>query len=106
MRVYCVETNICEPFIQYFRSHVAARKNAVQIIRDFVQEERKYNKSFRLAEVAYDLSIQIKACTVAKADKQTIVTLLNKDALTMEEQVVEEWNPQDKWTKNNKQGGN
>ena len=84
MRVYCVETNICDPYVQYFRSHVEARKRAVQRIRDFVQEERKYNKSFRLAEVAYDLSIQIKACTVAKADKQTIVTLLNKDELSME----------------------
>ena len=63
MRVYCVETNICDPYVQYFRSHVEARKRAVQRIRDFVQEERKYNKSFRLAEVAYDLSIQIKACT-------------------------------------------
>tara|TARA_R100001443_G_scaffold74300_1_gene82091 strand:- start:9382 stop:9702 length:321 start_codon:yes stop_codon:yes gene_type:complete len=105
MRVYCVETNICDPYVQYFRSHVEARKRAVQRIRDFVQEERKYNKSFRLAEVAYDLSIQIKACTVAKADKQTIVTLLNKDELSMEEQVVEEWNPQQKWTKHNKQRG-
>ena len=100
MRIYRVKQNLVQPFTpKFFRSAVDARKHGVQVIRKFVEHERRYVKNFRLKNVMYDAEVSIDQCQIEKADKQFIIDTLNGDDADLNPTTIEWWNPQDKWVK-------
>ncbi len=110
MRVYSVTQTLFsstdpEPYGdiprgRYFRSHTEARKWANSLVKQFVAMNRKWDKSFRLADIGWTAVIEIEAGDFAKTGKDTLLTLLNNEGGYFSKvQRVEEWTPQAKWVK-------
>ena len=84
----------------YYRSHVEARKKANAIIKAFSSRQKEYDPGFRFADVQWGAFITITACDFDKTGKDTLIRLLNgRGGNFKKEQVVEGWNPQTKWSK-------
>ena len=110
MRVYSVTQQLFsstdpEPYREiprgrYFRSNAEARKWSNSLVKLFVEMNRKWDKSFKLSDIAWTAVIEIEACDFAKTGKDTLLTLLNNDGGYFHKvQRIEEWTPQTKWVK-------
>lgn len=110
MRVYSVTQTLFshtdpEPYNDiprgvYFRSHTEARKWANSLVKRFVAMNRKWDKSFRLADIGWTAVIEIEACDFPNTGKGILLSLLNATGGHFSKvQRVEEWTPQTKWVK-------
>ncbi len=107
MRVHYVTQNLFTdmtyghsgyPTGKYFRSHTDARKWANSLVKEFVQMNREWDKSFRLADIGWGAEITIQACDFVSTDKAMLLRLLNTEGGYFGPQkTVERWTTTDKW---------